>query len=150
MWYGTGLWCSPGRRRDLRVSGVWFNGLQKNSKRTIGSLPLLIRPTSRRLWMSWNILYTGMASRCRFIMPCLLRCRHMQTSRYNMLMCFDISMATENVHTYSSRSETFCGLTAQEIRAYLVIVVSLFEPMVASPLLWSEFHPEVFNLQREL
>ena len=48
-----------------------------------------------------------------------------------MLICVDMSMATENVHDSSSRLETFCRLTAQAIHAYLVLVVSVLETMVA-------------------
>ena len=46
-------------------------------------------------------------------------------SRYEVLMCVDMSKATENVHTSSSSSYTFCRLIVQEIHAYFEIVESL-------------------------
>ena len=56
---------------------------------------------------------------------CLFRCRHMCMSRYNVLMCGDMSKATKNVHASSSISYTLCMLIAQVICAYFEIVVSL-------------------------
>ena len=58
-------------------------------------------------------------------MTCLFRCRRMCMSRYEVLMCVDMSKATENVHTSSSSSYTFCRLIVQEIHAYFEIVESL-------------------------
>ena len=78
--------------------------------------------------------YTGIASRCRLMIPFMLRSIRMQTLGYDVIICVDMSMATENFHVSSSNYKTFCMLTSQEMRAYLAIVVSLIEPMVAIPL----------------
>ena len=58
----------------------------------------------------------------------------MRRSRYGVLMCVDMYMATKNVHASSISYRTFCRFTAQAIRAYLAILVSLLKLVVASPL----------------
>ena len=80
------------------------------------------------------LLYTGMVSRFRLMMLCMLRCRCIQMSRYDVLMCVDMSMATKTFLSSLSRSKTFFWLKAQEIHAYLVIAISLFDLMIYSPL----------------
>ena len=55
-------------------------------------------------------------------------------SRYDVLMCVDISKATKNIHASSSILYTFYRLIAQAICLYFDIVESLHTPMLASPL----------------
>ena len=47
------------------------------------------------------LLYTGMLRRCTMTMPCLFRFRRMRMSRYDVLMCVDMSKATKNFHASS-------------------------------------------------
>ena len=63
------------------------------------------------------LFYTGTARRCTLTMPSLFRCICVRMSRYNVLMCADMSKATKKIHVSSSRSYNFCRLIAQEIRA---------------------------------
>ena len=78
------------------------------------------------------LFYTGTARRCTLTMPFLFRCRRIRMSRYNVLICVDMSKATENFHASSSSSYTFCRLIAQAIHAYFEIFKSLHAPMLAS------------------
>ena len=68
------------------------------------------------------LLYTGTARRCTLTISCLFRCRRMRMSRYEVLLCGDMSKATKNVHASSISSYTFFRLIVQSIRAYFEIV----------------------------
>lgn len=64
--------------------------------------------------------------------PTQLSCRRMQMSRYNVLMCIEMSRTIEDVQADSSSSEFLCKLIARIYRAYLAIFYSLQEAMASS------------------
>ena len=78
-------------------------------------------------------LYTWTERRFTFKMPCMFNCRRIRMSRYDVLLCVDMSKATKNVHASSSSSYTFCRFISQSICAYFEIVELLHAPTLASP-----------------